>query len=55
MLVLILKGESVISDETVTAEEREPVDEGDGVPQLNLDEDYADSTARNSARSTLER
>lgn len=51
-------GESIMSDETITtAEDKDKVAEAEGVPPLNLEDDEArpDSTARNTARSTLER
>ena len=46
-----------MSDETITAEDKETSVEGEGVPRLNLEDDEArpDSTARSTARSTLER
>ncbi|KAM7434726.1 Centrosomal protein of 41 kDa [Porites harrisoni] len=50
-------GESVMSDETITtAEDKDAAAEAEGVPPLNLEDDEArpDSTARNTARSTLE-
>ncbi|XP_027053802.1 centrosomal protein of 41 kDa B-like [Pocillopora verrucosa] len=49
-------GESVMSDETITAEDKETPREGEGIPPLNLEDDEArpDSTARSSARSTLQ-
>lgn len=52
-----MKGESVMSDETITAEDKETPREGEGIPPLNLEDDEArpDSTARSSARSTLQR
>lgn len=53
-----LKGESVMSNETITpGEDNDTSVEGEGVPPLNLEDDEArpDSTARNTARSTLER
>lgn len=55
---LLLIGESVMSDETITtAEDKDAAAEAEGVPPLNLQDDEArpDSTARNTARSTLER
>lgn len=55
---LLLIGESVMSDETITtAEDKDAAVEAEGVPPLNLEDDEArpDSTARNTARSTLER
>ena len=53
-----LKGESVMSDETITpGEDNETSVEDEGVPPLNLgnDEERPDTTGRNTARSTLER
>ena len=52
-----IKGESVMSDETITAEDKETSVVGEEVPPLNLEDDEArpDSTARSTARSTLER
>lgn len=52
-----MKGESVMSDETITADDKETSVEDEGVPPLNLEDDEArpDSTARSTARSTLER
>lgn len=46
-----------MSDETITAEDNDTSVEGEGVPALNLEDDEArpDSTARSTARSTLER
>lgn len=47
-----------MSDETITtAEDKDKAAEAEGVPPLNLEDDEArpDSTARNTARSTLER
>lgn len=54
---IFMKGESVMSDETITAEDKETPREGEGIPPLNLEDDEArpDSTARSSARSTLQR
>lgn len=45
-----------MSDETITAEDKETPREGEGIPPLNLEDDEArpDSTARSSARSTLQ-
>ena len=53
-----LKGESVMSDETLTAvEEKDTLLDGKRIPPLNLEDDEGqpDSTARGTARSTLER
>ena len=46
-----------MSDETITAEDKETPAEGEGVLSLNLEdyEERPDSTARSTARSTLER
>ena len=46
-----------MSDETITAEDQNTSAEGEEVPALNLEDDEArlDSTARSTARSTLER
>jgi len=46
-----------MSDETITAEDKETSVVGEEVPPLNLEDDEArpDSTARSTARSTLER
>ena len=46
-----------MSDETITTEDKNTPAEGEGVPHLNLEDDEArpDSTARSTARSTLER
>ena len=57
MTLFFFKGESVMSDDTITAEDKETPAEGEGVPPLNLEDDEArpDSTARSTARSTLER
>lgn len=47
-----------MSDETITtAEDKDAAVEAEGVPPLNLEDDEVrpDSTARNTARSTLER
>ena len=46
-----------MSDETITADDKETSVEDEGVPPLNLEDDEArpDSTARSTARSTLER
>lgn len=54
----VWKGESVMSDETITpGDDNDTSLEGEGVPALNLEDDDArpDSTARNTSRSTLER
>ena len=57
MTLFFLKGESVMSDETITAEDKETPAEGEGITPLNLEdyEERPDSTARSTARSTLER
>ncbi|KAJ7328678.1 Centrosomal protein of 41 kDa [Desmophyllum pertusum] len=49
-------GESVMSDDTITPEDNDTTAEGEGVPHLNLEDEEArpDSTARSTARSTLE-
>lgn len=47
-----------MSDVTITASEDNDISvEGEGVPPLNLEDDEArpDSTARSTARSTLQR
>lgn len=46
-----------MSEETITAEDKETPAEDEGVPPLNLEDDEArpDSTTRSTARSTLER
>ena len=46
-----------MSDDTITAEDKDTTAEGEEVPHLNLEDDEVrpDSTARSTARSTLER
>ncbi|PFX31714.1 Double C2-like domain-containing protein beta [Stylophora pistillata] len=52
-----VSGESVMSDETITAEDKETPREGKDIPPLNLEDDEArpDSAGRSTARSTLQR